>query len=143
MNFLAILGVVPVAAMLAAVPPGGLATAVSRMALQGEVILRVPVQPRPPIPRFNWKEHKGPSCIPVGAIRRALLSGPEQVDFILGNGSRVRAKFDKDCPALDFYGNFYLQSQDSQLCVERDAIHSRMGGSCPIKRFRLLEPKLP
>lgn len=143
MNFLAVLGVVPVAVGLAAVQPGGLSASVSRMALQDEVILRVPVQPRPPMPRFDWKEHKGPSCIPVGAIRRALLSGPEQVDFILGNGSRVRAKFDKDCPALDFYGNFYLQSQDSQLCVERDAIHSRMGGSCPIKRFRLLEPKLP
>ena len=143
MNFLAILGVVPVAVGLAAVQPGGLSASVSRMASQHDVILRVPVQPRPPMPRFDWKEHKGPSCIPVGAIRRALLSGPEQVDFILGNGSRVRAKFDKDCPALDFYGNFYLQSQDSQLCVERDAIHSRMGGSCPIKRFRLLEPRLP
>ncbi len=95
------------------------------------------------MPRFDWKEHKGPSCIPVGAIRRALISGPAQVDFILGNGSRVRAKFDKDCPALDFYGNFYLQPQGAQLCLDRDAIHSRMGGSCAIRRFRLLEPRLP
>lgn len=107
------------------------------------MILRVPVQPRPPMPRFDWKEHKGPACIPVRAIRRALLSGPEQVDFILGNGSRVRAKFEKDCPALDFYGNFYLEPRGGLLCIERDAIHSRMGGSCPIKRFRLLEPRLP
>ena len=36
-----------------------------------------------------------------------------------------------------------LEPTRGQLCVERDAIHSRMGGSCPIKRFRLLEPRLP
>lgn len=138
-NPLAVYGAVSVAIGLMVAPPG----AVSRLLTQDDVVLRVPVQPRPAMPRFDWKEHKGPTCIPVGAIRRALLSAPEQVDFILGNGSRVRAKFDKDCPALDFYGNFYLQSPDAQLCVGRDAIHSRMGGSCPIKRFRLLEPRLP
>lgn len=138
-NSLAALSLVPLAVGLIVAQPG----AVSRLVTPGEVVLRVPVQPRPAMPRFDWKEHKGPNCIPVGAIRRALLSGGDQVDFILGNGSRVRAKFDKDCPALDFYGNFYLQSPDAQLCVGRDAIHSRMGGSCPIKHFRLLEPRLP
>ena len=142
MNPLAVLALAPVTIGLAAVQPG-LGRSVSRMVVQDEVILRVPVQPRSAMPRFNWKEHKGPSCIPVGAIRRAMLSGPAQVDFILGNGARVRAKFDKGCPALDFYGNFYLQPQGNLLCAERDAIHSRMGGSCTIERFRLLEPKLP
>jgi len=73
-------------------------------------------------------------------IRRALLSGPEQVDFILADRTRVRAKFDEDCPALDFYGGFYLQPQDERLCADRDAVHSRMGGSCTIDKFRLLVP---
>lgn len=140
---LVLLGAIPVAAGLAIVQAGGVPDSVSRLVIQDEEILRVPVQSRPAMPRFNWKEHKGPSCIPVRAIRRALLSGPDQVDFILGNGARVRAKFEKDCPALDFYGNFYLEPTGGQLCIERDAIHSRMGGSCPIKRFRLLEPRLP
>jgi hypothetical protein len=139
LNPLAIWSLVPIALGVAIAHPG----AVSRLVQQNQTVLRVPVQPRPAMPHFDWKEHKGPTCIPIAAVRRALLSAPEQVDFILGNGSRVRAKFDKDCPALDFYGNFYLQSPDAQLCVERDAIHSRMGGSCPIKRFRLLEPRLP
>lgn len=138
-NPLAVLSLAPIALGVVVAQPG----AVSRLVAQDGIILRVPVQARPAMPRFDWKEHKGPSCIPVGAIRRALLSGPDQVDFILGNGSRVRAKFDKDCPALDFYGNFYLVPQGSLLCVGRDAIHSRMGGSCTIDRFRLLEPKLP
>ncbi len=136
-NPLAVLSVVPIGLGLIVAPPN----AVSRLVTQDHVVLRVPVQARPALPRFDWKEHKGPSCIPIGLVRRALLSGPEQVDFILGNGSRIRAKFDKDCPALDFYGNFYLQSEDTQLCVGRDAIHSRIGGSCEIKRFRLLEPR--
>ncbi len=85
---------------------------------------------------------KGPKCIPAGAIRRASLSGPEQVDLILSGGGRVRAKFDEDCPALDFYGGFYLQGRrPSQICVHRDAVLSRIGGSCEIERFRILIPK--
>lgn len=115
---------------------------VTRVVVQDELIIRIPVQPRPFGPPIEWIEHKAPKCIPVAAIRGALLSGPEQVDFIVGNGSRVRAKLDEDCPALDFYAGFYLQPQDQRLCIGRDAIHSRMGGSCTIEQFRQLIPKL-
>ena len=71
-----------------------------------------------------------------------MLSGPEQVDFIFRNRARVRAQFDEDCPALDFYAGFYLQPNGDQLCAGRDAVHSRMGGSCTIERFKILEAKL-
>jgi hypothetical protein len=125
-----------------AVHPGAVQQSVTRLVVQDEVILRVPVQPRPFLPEIEWIEHKGPKCIPVGAIRRAVLSGEEQVDFVLADRSRVRAQFDEDCPALDFYGGFYLQAQDDRLCARRDAIHSRMGGSCTIERFRQLKPRL-
>ena len=114
---------------------------VTRLVIQDEVILRVPIQPRPMWPRIEWREKKGPKCIPATAIRRAFLSGPEQVDFVLSDRSRIRAKFDEDCPALDFYGGFYLQPEDERVCVRRDAVHSRMGGSCRIERFRRLVPK--
>jgi hypothetical protein len=116
--------------------------AVTRLVVQDEVILRVPVQPRPLVQQFQWVERKGPRCIPAGAIRRAILSGPEQVDFVLANRARVRAEFDEDCPALDFYAGFYLQPQDARLCAGRDAIHSRMGGSCTIERFKQLIPRV-
>ena len=123
---------------------GEMPTAVTRLVAQDEVILRIPVQPRPFLPAIEWEEKKGPKCIPAGAIRRAMLSGPEQVDFLLADRSRVRAEFDEDCPALDFYGGLYLEyGRDQRICAKRDAIHSRMGGSCPIKRFRLLEPRIP
>jgi hypothetical protein len=114
---------------------------VTRLVVQDEVILRVPVQPRPRA-QISWKERKGPKCIPAGAIRRALISGPEQVDFVLAGKRVVRAEFDEDCPALDFYGGFYLQPEDWRVCAGRDAVHSRIGRSCTIERFKLLIPKI-
>jgi hypothetical protein len=70
------------------------------------------------------------------------MSGSEQVDLILSGGGRVRAKFDEDCHALDFYGGFYLQyGRDQQICVHRDAVMSRIGERCEIERFRILIPK--
>ena len=120
---------------------GGQPGEVTRLIVQDEVILRVPVQPHPLLPQFEWIEKKGPKCVPVADIQRALLSGPEQVDFILADRARIRAQFDEDCPALDFYGGFYLQLQDDRLCARRDAIHSRIGTSCTIERFKELVPK--
>ena len=122
--------------------PGAVGQSVTRLIIHDEVILRVPIAPRPLFPEIQWVEHKGPKCVPVGSIRWALLSGPSQVDFILANRSRVRAQLDEDCPALDFYGGFYLQPGGDRLCARRDAVHSRIGGSCTIERFRQLEPKL-
>lgn len=116
---------------------------VTRLVGQNEVIWRVPVAPRPMQQRISWVERKkGPKCIPTRAIRRAMLSGPGRVDFILADRTRIRAKFDSDCPALDYYGGLYLEPENDLLCERRDTINSRMGGSCEIKRFRLLMPKL-
>jgi hypothetical protein len=137
-----ILDLVPIVLALFAAQPGIVGQSVTRLVVQDEVILRVPIQPRPLLPQIEWKEHKGPKCIPAAAIQRALLSGEQQVDFILASGrQRVRAELDEDCPALDFYGGFYLQPEDARVCAGRDAIYSRMGGSCTIERFRQLVPK--
>lgn len=136
------LGFVPLLLGLFAVQPSSFQQTVTRLVAQDEVILRVPVEPRPFARQIEWVEHKGPKCVPAALIRSALLSGPEQVDFILASRERVRAKVNEDCPALDFYGGFYLQPEDEHVCAGRDAIHSRMGGSCRIERFKQLVPKL-
>lgn len=136
------LSLVPALLGLIALQPGAVEQTVTRLVVQDEVILRVPVQPRPMATPIVWVERKGPKCVPAYAIRKALLSGTDQVDFVLANRARVRAKFDEDCPALDFYQGFYLQPQDDRLCAGRDAIHSRIGGSCIIGRFRQLVPRL-
>jgi len=133
---------VPLLLGLFAAQPEAVGQTVTRLIVQDEVIMRVPVQPHPLIPQMEWVEKKGPKCIPAGAIQRALLSGTGQVDFIMANHSRVRAQLEEDCPALDFYAGFYLQPPDERLCARRDAVHSRIGGSCTIERFRRLFPAL-
>lgn len=134
------LSLIPMMLGLAAGQPGPVAQGVTRLVAQDEVILRVTIEPRPMRP-LQWVERKGPKCIPLNGMRAALLSGPDQIDFIFANRARVRAQLDEDCPGLDFYGRFYLQPQDDRLCARRDAIYSRMGGSCAIERFKLLVPK--
>lgn len=137
MTFATFLGLIPVLlGMLAG------AQSVTRLVAQDEVILRVPVQPHPQVPKFDWVERKGPRCIPASAIRRALLSGSERVDLVLANRARIRAELEEGCPALDFYGGFYLRPEDDMICAGRDAVHSRIGGSCAIERFRHLVPKV-
>ena len=131
----AFLGLVPLLLGIFAAQPAAVGQSVTRLVIQDEIILRVPVQPHPVMPQIEWVEHKGPKCIPVRRSAARSCPDSEEVDFVLANRARVRAKFDEDCPALDFYGGFYLQPQDDlQLCARRDAIHSRMGGSCSIER---------
>jgi hypothetical protein len=134
-------GLLPLLLGLFAGQPAAVGQSVTRLVVQDEVILRIPVQPRPLMPQIEWIERKGPKCVPVAAIQRASLQGSGEVDFIFGNHARVRAQLDENCPALDFYGGFYLQPEDDRLCAGRDAVHSRIGGSCMIERFKQLVPK--
>jgi hypothetical protein len=136
--FLSLLSVFTVDLVVApaVVPP-----MVSRLVSGGDVILRVPVLQGRTRHSVQWVERDGPKCLPIRSIRAALLSGRQNVDFILApGGSPVRAKVDEDCPALDFYGGLYLDPEDSFLCAKRDTIRSRMGGTCKIRGFKVLEP---
>lgn len=112
------------------------------MTIERQMTIRVPVSPRPPL-RIQWDEEKGPRCLPSRAIAGAMLSGPDTIDFVLRNRQRLRARLDSDCPALDFYGGFYVQPEEAhQICARRDVIRSRVGASCRIERFRTLVPRV-
>lgn len=104
------------------------------------VRIRTGRMPSPAVaPRY--KEKKGPRCIPAGTIAAAAVTKPDSVDFALKGGERIRAELDDDCPALDYYGGFYLRpTVDRTICADRDAIHARSGGECQITRFRRLVP---
>jgi len=141
MTFEPLASLLPIVIGLMAGQPGAAQPAVTRLIMRNQVIWRIPVIPRAPASTIDWVEHKGPRCIPANSIRRALLYSPEQVDFILANRSRVRAKFIGNCAALDFYAGFYLQPEDGFLCAKRDSVRSRMGASCAIGKFRQLEPR--
>ena len=108
--------------------------------VQNEFVIRVPVRPMPAASRLVWEAVDGPKCISSNFIRGALLSGSEHVDFVMGGNRRFRANFDSDCPALDFYEGFYVSSPNRMICAGRDAIRSRMGGSCSIESFSQMVP---
>ena len=94
------------------------------------------------IDRPVWSERKAPRCIPVSRLAGAGVSQGGDVDLMLIDGGRVRAKLERDCPALDFYSGFYLKPNvDGMICGGRDVLRARSGGVCPIARFRRLEAR--
>jgi hypothetical protein len=139
MTLIALLGLFPALFGMIADPQSE-QQVVRRVVIHDEVIFRIPIRPRasPPI---EWIEHKGPKCVSANLIAGAMLSGPSSIDFLLRNRQRLRAIMDSDCPAIDFYGSFYLQPDDDRICAKRETVHSRVGGSCRIERFKLLVPQ--
>ncbi len=113
---------------------------VRRVWIRDELIISIPIRPRPR-QNIEWIEKKGPKCIDAARIAGASWSGPTSIDFLLRNRTRVRAVMDNECPALDFYGGFYLQPDDERICAKRETIRNRVGGSCRIERFRSLIPQ--
>ncbi len=121
----------------AAAPP-------ARPAQYGQTVVREQVIIRfrqTPPTRVEWREGKGPKCVPARAIAAATLVGKSSVDLIMRNRQRIRARLESSCPALDYYYGFYITpNPDGMVCEDRDNIRSRMGGACEIDRFRSLEP---
>ena len=128
-------GIVPLLLGLFAAQPGVVGQSVTRLVVQDEIILRVPVQPRPLMPEIEWIEKKGPKCIPAAAIQRRAPVGPQQVDFVLSiNRARAVAapSFDEDLPGARFLrAASILQPQDDRKQLLRRAAtrsHARAYG---------------
>jgi hypothetical protein len=93
---------------------------------------------------IEWKEKKGPKCVQMGQIAGAALVRQDSVDLVLRDNSRVRAKLERSCPAIDYYRGFYVRpTADGRICADRDFFSSRMGGQCEIDAFRTLIAKKP
>jgi hypothetical protein len=125
-------------------PAGAKPVQLAQLTVREQIIIRVPARPRSPATPgkpIQYKEKKGPDCVPARAIAGASLLGSDSVDLILRNNSRVRAKLERSCPALDYYHGFYIAPQaDGMICADRDMIRSRSGGKCRIEKFRALVP---
>lgn len=134
-----LLGFLPIFFGTALQPSGD--TVVRRVVIQEQLVIGVPLRPRVTRP-VEWVEKKGPKCISGNAIAGALLSSDRSIDFLLTDRTRVRAKLEDDCPALDFYSRIYLQPDDGRICAGRDTVRSRIGGVCQIDRFKTLKPRL-
>jgi hypothetical protein len=117
----------------------------AQVTIRQQVIVRVPIRARPISAAspslIQWREGKGPKCLPARAIVAASLRGRDSVDLILRDKRRVRAKLESSCPALDYYYGFYVTpNADGMICADRDNIRSRVGGHCEIEAFRSLTP---
>ena len=103
-----------------------------------QVVIRV--RQSAPASPVEWKEGKSLKCVPARAILGAAMPSQNSVDLILRDRSRIRARLENRCPALDYYHGFYITPHaDGLICADRDIIRSRMGGQCEIDRFRSLE----
>jgi hypothetical protein len=141
MTFASFLALLPALLGLASAQAPDQQAQVRRVVVRDEIIIRVPVRIRRIAPDLQWIERKGPKCIHTDDLRGALLSGPDSVDFILHGKKRMRASFDTRCPALDFYGGFYLNTEDDRVCAGRDVVRSRVGSGCVIETFHRLSPR--
>jgi hypothetical protein len=107
--------------------------------VRGQVIIRVSTGAGRAIPAMRWDESRGPRCVATNRIVGAALLGQNSVDLIFRDNSRVRARLERRCPALDYYRGFYVEAtQDGRICADRDSIRSRTGGECQIDQFRAL-----
>jgi uncharacterized protein YcaQ len=121
----------------------------AQVMVREQILIRVPARVRmapnaPPPKPIEWKESRGPKCVPMSSIAGATLLSQSSFDLVLRDRSRIRAKLEKSCPALDYYYGFYIRpTSDGQICADRDAVRSRMGGQCEIDRFRTLKAEKP
>jgi hypothetical protein len=114
----------------------------AQLTVRQQILVRVPVRLRPERKadaQMEWKESKGPKCVAARSIAGATALRHKSFDLILRDKSRIRARLDRSCPALDYYYGFYITPDaDGQICADRDAIRSRVGGECEIDAFRKL-----
>ena len=113
-----------------------------------QIIVRVPSGIQQVAPAgaslIKWREGRGPDCISATRLMGATLLRQNSVDLILRDNSRVRARLQRRCPALDYYRGFYINAtEDGRICADRDSIHSRAGGECQIDSFRALTAERP
>ncbi len=115
----------------------------AQITIQRTTVVRIPpaMPPRGPSTPIEWKEQGAPNCVKWSNLAAALVSSPTTIDLIVRGGTRYRVKLEKSCQAIDFYQGFYVkQTQDGQICKDRDSIHSRAGGECVIDKFKTLVP---
>lgn len=138
--FLALLVAAPALVSAQEVPPLH-GTQFAQVTIRERIMIRVRPRRAAPIGAAPvWSERGARRCIPVRMLAGGAVSEGGDVDLMMVDGSRLRAKLGEDCPALAFYSGFYLRpAADGRICGKRDVLRARSGAACPILRFRKLE----
>jgi hypothetical protein len=102
------------------------------------------LQPMMPQARSNavrFRERKTGKCMPAMGIAAVQPITDGRLMFYMRDRRMLAAGLEKACSARDFYLGFYMsKTADGQLCVGRDAIHSRAGTTCKLKDVREYVP---
>lgn len=102
------------------------------------------VQPMVPQPRstsIRVRERKAGKCMPALGIAAVQPITDGRLMFYMRDRRMLSAGLEKSCSARDFYLGFYMsKTTDGQLCIGRDAIHSRAGTTCKLKDVREYVP---
>lgn len=102
-------------------------------------LLNPRLQPKPSQSRV--RERKTGRCMPAGGIAAVQPITDGRLMFYMRDRRMLAAGLEKACSARDFYLGFYMsKTSDGQLCVGRDAIHSRAGTTCKLKDVREFVP---
>ncbi|WP_271078157.1 hypothetical protein [Aurantiacibacter sp. MUD61] len=92
---------------------------------------------RPMTARFEEVDHG--NCIDAEDIIGIQPTNDNRLLFFLDNSNVLAAQLQNGCSARAFYAGFYIErSDDGRLCVARDRLQSRAGGSCQIADFTRL-----
>mgnify|MGYP003575081134 CR=1 FL=1 len=106
------------------------------------IIMRVPVRGRSSPAATEWVEKGSKRCIQADRMAGAIIRSSDVIDLVVEGGARWRIKLRDECPALGFYGGFYLRPpEDGEICARREVIHTRSGAECEIGSFKKLVPK--
>ncbi len=98
-------------------------------------------QPRTPSMPVRMRERKTGKCLPAMGIAAVQPITDGRLMFYMRDRRMLAAGLEKACSARDFYLGFYMsKTADGQLCVGRDAIHSRAGTTCKLKDMREYVP---
>lgn len=111
----------------------------AQLSFHSRVVIRIESARIAPVTR--WVEKKGPHCITMTDVQGSAVIVANSVDLALRGGDRMRMRFERSCPALDYYSGFYVvPNSDGKICAGRDVVRDRAGGECAIDKFRKLVP---
>lgn len=125
------------------VQEGGLTSVRQQLIIRVTAGIRTGAPAAPAVP-IQWREGRGPRCVPASRIIGFTFPSQRSVDLVFRDRTRMRARLERRCVALDFYRSFYIAATpDGLICADRDSIRSRTGGECEIDQFRSLRAARP
>lgn len=120
----------------------------AQLTIHQRIVIRIPrvlggrSEKRADPDEIRWVEKKGPKCVAMAALEGAIITASDSVDLVVDDGTRLRAKLEDHCPALDFYSGLYVKgTPDGMICADRDSIRARSGSVCRIDGFKRLVAK--